>query len=331
MRYSTVILASISTFAIASAAPSPTGSDRSSTPERTPREAALESLLAERGTPEQLESAIENARKNGVGPQTLLEARFLYHVDRNDEEKIAAMVPEFVKLRDDFKPGESAIFGQKEDWLAVIEYAQAIAAIRKGDKAAFKTHITEAFWLSPQQAAAFAPRIERLRLEEAMANVKIDFTMKLTPLGVGGDPVPLGKSLKGKKAMLLHFWSPESTECEASLPDFAATAELLASHGVAVVSLSPPGPPDFLTKSTAMITPLKGKNAGEWFVDSTVTPLARDLRITNLPAMVVVSDTGKILFNGHPADDRFWNELKKIDARFVRPDAAREQDEKAKK
>ncbi len=331
MRYSTVILAWIAAIVIAPAAPAPTDSGSSSAPQRPPREAALESLLSERGTPEQLETAIENARKNGVGAQTILEVRFLYHVDRNEEEKIAAMVPEFLKLRDDFKPGESAIFGQKEDWLAVIEYAQAIAAIRKGDKVAFKTHITEAFWLSPQQATAFAPSVERLRLEEAMASVKIDFSMKLAPLGTGGDPVPLEKSMKGKKAMLFHFWSPESTECEASLPDFATTAELLASNGVAVVSLVPPGPAEFLTKATAMINPLKGKNAGEWFIDSTATPLARDLRIKNLPAMVVVSDAGKILFNGDPADDGFWNALKKIDAHLVRPDADEKQDEKTKK
>ena len=331
MRCPTVILAWIAGSAIASAAPTPPGSGPSSAPERPPREAAIESLLAERGTPERLEAAIENARKNGVGAQTILEARFLYHVDRNDEEKIAAMVPEFLKLRDDFKPGESAIFGQKEDWLAVIEYAQAIAAIRKGDKAAFKTHITEAFWLSPQQAAAFAPHVERLRLEEAMAGVKIDFSIKLAPLGTGGDPVPMGKSMKERKALLLHFWSPESSECEASLPDFATTAELLASNSVAVVSLVPSGPPDFLTKATAMIDPLKGKNAGEWFIDSTATPLARDLRIRNLPAVVLVSDTGKILFNGDPADDRFWDALKKIDAHLIRPDAAVHPDEKTKK
>ncbi|MEI6175577.1 MAG: hypothetical protein WCS43_01690 [Verrucomicrobiota bacterium] len=331
MCYSTVILAWIAAIAIAPAAPSITDSGSSSAPQRPPREAALESLLSERGTPEQLEAAIENARKNGVSAQTILEARFLYHVDRNEEEKIAAMVPEFLKLRDDFKPGESAIFGQKEDWLAVIEYAQAIAAIRKGDKLAFKTHITEAFWLSPQQATAFAPNVERLRLEEAMASVKIDFFMKLAPLGTGGDPVPLEKSMKGKKAMLFHFWSPESTECEASLPDFATTAELLASNGVAVVSLVPPGPVEFLTKAIAMIDPLKGKNAGEWFIDSTAAPLARDLRIKNLPAVVVVSDTGKILFNGDPADDGFWIALKKIDAHLVRPDAGKKQDEKTKK
>lgn len=323
MRNFHLALVWIAAFAIAPAAPSQTP-----VPTVTPREKALERLLSERGTPEQMEAVIEIARKNGVGEQTLLEARFLYHVDRNEDEKIAAMVPEFLKLRDDFKPGESAIFGQKEDWLAVIEYAQAIAAIRKGDKAAFKTHITEAFWLSPQQAGAFAPRIERLRLDEAMAGVKIDFTIRLSPLGTGGDPVALEKSMKGKKAMVLHFWSPESTECEASLPDFVSTAELLASNGVAMVSLTPPGPAEFLTKATTMINPLKGKNAGEWFIDSTAAPLARDLRIRNLPTMAVVSDTGKILFNGDPADDGFWNTLKKIDARIIRPDSHGKHDDK---
>ena len=56
-----------------------------------------------------------------------------------------------------------------------------------------------------------------------MRAVKIDFAIKLVPLAAG-EPVALVKLIAGKKALLLHFWSPQSRECEASLPDFVATA-----------------------------------------------------------------------------------------------------------
>lgn len=290
-------------------------------PASSARETALENLLSERRSNEAFDACIAAARKAGVSEQAVLEARFLFHVDRGEDAAIAAMLPDFLKHRDDFKPEDSAVFGVKEDWLAVVEYVQAIDALGKGDKSGFKKHITEAFWLGPRQAAAFAPHIERLRLEEAMASVKIDFASALTPLA-GGDPVGLGKLMDGKKALLLHFWSPLSSECEASIPDFVKTAGVLQSNGIAVASLVPPAPPESLARGRTMVLPHAAKPCGAWLVDSADKPLSRELRIQNLPNMVIVSPEGGILFNGDPTDAAFWDVLKKIDARIVRPESS---------
>jgi hypothetical protein len=292
----------------------------------SPREAALDNLLAERESPKALKAAIAAARKAGVSEQAILEARFLYHVDHREDEAIAAMLPEFLKQRDGFKLEDSAIFGVKEDWLAVIAYVQAIDALAKGDKDAFKNHITEAFWLSPRQASAFAPHIERMRLEETMRSVKIDFATKLMPLAPG-DPVALETLIAGKKALLFHFWSPLSRECEVGMPDFIASAIEFSANDVAVVSLLPGDSPKLLTDARAMIRPLGDKPPGAWLIDPKEPSLARDLRIQNLPTMVLVSPTGKILFNGDPTDQEFWEALKKIDARIKRPQSAREESE----
>lgn len=285
------------------------------------REAALDGLLSERESIAALDAMVANARKAGVSEQAILEARFLYHVDRREDEAIAAMLPEFLKQREVFKLEDSAIFGVKEDWLAVVEYVQAIAALEKGDKAGFKQHITEAFWLGPRQAAAFAPHIERLRLEESMRSVRIDFSSSLKPMNAGG-PVVLGSLIEGRKAMLLHFWSPQSPECEAAMPDFARTAALLLSNGVAVVSLIPSQSPEVQADARKMILPYAAKPCGSWLVDPLEKSLARDLRIQNLPTMVIVSSDGGILFNGDPTDDQFWEALKKINADIVRPESA---------
>ena len=286
------------------------------------REAALEKILAERGSPEALAAAIAAARKAGVGEQAILEARFLYHVDRREDRAIAAMLPDFLKQRDSFKLEDSSIFGVKEDWLAVVEYAQALAALGRDDKAAFKKHITEAFWLSPRQAAAFAPNIERLRLDDCMRALRIDFSVKPAALSTG-EPVALGGIIKGKKAMLLHFWSPWSRECEASMPDFIATAGLLTDHDIAVVSLLADDPGQLSADARAMIRPHVGKPAGAWLIDPKSQPLARELRVRNLPTMVLVSTEGTILFNGDPAEAGFWEALKKIDSRLARPESNR--------
>lgn len=285
----------------------------------SPREVALDNLLSERDSAKALDEAITAARKAGISDQAILEARFLYHVDRREDDDIAAMLPEFVKQRENFKLSDSAVFSVKEDWLAVNEYVEAIAALKKGDKGGFKSHITEAFWLSPRQASAFAPHIDRMRLEESMRAVKIDFDTKLAALS--GDAVSLKKLMDGKKAMIMQFWSPASRECEASLPDYAITAKALGEKGIAMVSILPEDSEKILTDARAMIQPLGANPPGAWLVDQKEKPFARDLRVQSLPAFVLISNEGHILFNGDPTDDGLWDALKKIDARIVRPDS----------
>jgi len=283
-----------------------------------PKRAALERLLSERGAPDTFEAAIKKAREQGIADQAILEARFLYYVDRREDEKIAAMLPEFLKRKDDFKLEESEIFAVKEDWLAVVEYVQAISDLQKNDRAGFKKHITEAFWLSPRQASAFAPHIDRLRMEEAMRTVKIDGNVKLPSL-LAKDPVELGALMRDHKALLLHFWSPWSRESESSMPDFKVTATELEKHKVAVASLLAESTPEAQKDAKEIIKGLGDKPPGVWLLDSEKDSLQRLLRVQNLPTMVLVSPEGSVIFNGHPSEDELWDALSKLAPEVKRP------------
>jgi thioredoxin-related protein len=299
---------------------SPVGSQVPADPQPSAREIALDNLLSERESERAFQSVVADARKNGISEQAILEARFIYHVDRNEDDAIAALLPEFTKLRDSFRIEDSAIFGLKEDWLAVSEYVQAIAALKKGDKDAFKSHITEAFWLSPKQASAFAPHIERMRLEEAMQRVKIDFEIKFKALA-SGEATALKSLMGDQKAMILHFWSPASRECEESMADFITTAKALTKMKITFVSILPEDSADTLTKARTMIQPLGANAPGSWLIDQKENPLARELRVQALPSFILVSNEGRILFNGAPVDDGLWDALKKIDQQIKRPDS----------
>ncbi len=288
-------------------------------PGMSPRDVALDNLLSERESEAALDKVIGDARKNGISEQAILEARFLFHVDRNEDAAIASMLPDFIKRGADFKIADSAIFTVKEDWLAVIEYVQAIDSLHKGDKVAFKSHITEAFWLSPRQASAFAPHIDRMRLEESMKSVKIDFETRLRSLS-NGDAVVLKSLLESKKAMLFHFWSPANGESQASMPDYAITAKALGSAGIAMVSILPDDSPKFLTDARAAIQPLGANPPGAWLIDRKENPLALMLRVQAFPTFVVISNTGAILFNGEPDDDSLWEILHKLDPAIIRPE-----------
>ena len=286
------------------------------------RESTMDRLLSVRDSNQALDAAVDAARKNHISEQAILEARFLYHIDRHEDDAIAAMLPEFLKQREVFKIEDSAIFSIKEDWLAVTEYVQAIASLKKGDKAGFKNHITEAFWLSPRQASAFAPHIDRMRLEESMRQVTIDFETTLLPL-VGNEAVTLHKLMAGKKAMLFHFWSPASRECESSLPDYAVTAKALDEKGIAMVSILSSDSPEILTNARKMIQPLDPNFPGAWLMDRKEKSFAQDLRIQALPTFVLITGEGRILFNGDPTEDGLWDALKKIDPLIIRPQAAK--------
>lgn len=283
-----------------------------------PKRAALERMLSERGDEATFERTVADAVAQGVHEQAVLEARFLYFVDKRDDAKLAGLLPAFLERRGKFRLQDSEIFAVTEDWLAVVEYVQAIAALRKDDRDAFKKHITEAFWLSPRQGSAFAPHIDRLRLDDAMRRVRIDPELLLGSLLADGE-ISIGAIAKDKKALLIHFWSPWSRECEDSMPDFKIVAGELARHAVAVVSILAEGSPEVIGDAREMIASLGDPPPGLWLRDREKAPLHRTLRVQSVPTMALVSPDGRVLFNGHPAEDRLWEELARIAPGIKRP------------
>ena len=280
-------------------------------------------MLEERGSPNDFEASVKRARSLGVSEQAVLEARFLYQVDRGDDDGLVAMLPDFLARRDRFQPEDSEIFAVREDWLAVVEYVQALAALKKKDYDAFKKHITEAFWLSPRQGNAFAPHIDRLRLDEAMRDIRIDPKTRLEALDAR-EPVELAGLMKERKALLLHFWSPWSRECEDSLPDFKAVALELQRHQIAVASMLAESEPEARKDARELIATLGTPPPGAWLIDEGRHSPSRMLRIQNLPTMVLLSTEGRVLFNGHPSEERLWQELAKLAPDIARPPLRKE-------
>ncbi|MCP5536024.1 MAG: hypothetical protein H7A51_07280 [Akkermansiaceae bacterium] len=317
-----ILLLLTCTLAVAQETPAPVSPELPGASEQPslpadPKEAAMEKLFASMGE-DGFDAALEQAGKAGIHPQVLLEARFLHLIDRRDTPGLAAMAPEFTEKKDAFDPDSSEVFSVKEDWQAVVHYTQALAALEKGDKAGFKKHITEAFWLSPRQAQAFAPHIDQLRLEEAMQSVTLDPT-RMMQAQDGGKPSTLGELMKGHKATVIHFWSPMSQEVQVNLPDFVLTTQSCKDQNIAVLSVLVGQYPNILEDAESIRKEDAAKAQCVWLSDSNKKSLAGILRITDIPTMVIVSAEGKILFNGHPSDEKFWQTIQKIAPDFKRP------------
>ena len=124
---------------------------------------------------------------------------------------------------------------------------------------------------------------------------------------------------ENNQALLLHFWSPWSDESEAAMPDFSVTAKALDSNNIAVVSILPDDSVKALAAARTSLKQLGAKPPGAWLVDRPSPSLSRELRVQSLPTMVLVATDGRILFNGHPADDGLWQALQKINPAIHRP------------
>ena len=289
-----------------------------------PRDELIASLLSEREGA-RFQDFLTQAKALDLPRQVRVEARFLYHVDKGEHALIAAMVPELEALRRDFSPNSSEIFSQVEDFEAIISYAKALGALETGDDAAFKSHITEAFWLSPQQAGAFAPHIERFRIAALMKTLRLDLERPLKALNAEADFLPRNLlEAADSEALVLHFWSPWSREVELSMEDFKRTSAVLQKADIPLISvLLGGGGEDIITDARA-VAQEHAASKGHWVVDHETSPLAASLRVSRLPTMVIVAKDGSIRFNGSPVEAAFWDQLRAIDPSLRRPARAAE-------
>ncbi|TAG09252.1 MAG: hypothetical protein EAZ42_07390 [Verrucomicrobia bacterium] len=282
------------------------------------KEQVLEVLFSERDSSEAFAKAVEQAKHAGLNDQAILEARFLYFIDLQDDVAVAGLLPEFLQMSDQFLLENSEIFAFKDDWLAVIEYIRAIAKLQAGDKPGFKRHITEAFWLSPRQASAFGVHIQRMRLAEVIESVVIDFNRRFAPLD-SGEAIPLKQLQEGRRALLIYFWSPASRQSEALLPDFLTMAATLESSNIGVIALLANPSDSLIVSAREMLGSISLKKPGSWLLDSKSDSFANILRLDSFPYACLISQQGNILFAGDLSESALWDELRKIAPEIQRP------------
>lgn len=277
--------------------------------------------LFETRDPKAFEAAELSAAQAGVKDQILVEARFLFIVDQNDDQALAAYSKILLEQKEKFNVDDSLIFAVPEDFHAIVEYSLAVAALQKNDRASFKKHITEAFWLSPAQASIFGKLIDQERMSATMDKLTIDLSRTLPSQTLKVKSKPLNAHIGESKAIVLHFWSPWARESQESMNDFYTTASELQKNKIPVASVLLSGAPESRQDADLFVKENSAKTTASWLVDFDQKTLGSRLRIQAFPTVALISNEGKILFNGHPSQDNFWSELIKIAPKIKQPTA----------
>jgi len=277
-------------------------------------QALVQRLFTEEMSQEALQELAKEANKAGVPRQNIIEAKLVWGLRHQDTAFLLKILPEIEIMATSFDPAIAAVLKNVEAVKSFISYIKALKAGEAKDEDAFKQNILEAIWLNPQQAPVFTQSIEKFRREAKMAALVVDLKIPLTTSM--GEATTLQDQLGAKKALLLDFWASWCGPCMQLMPALKQKAEALSSHGIVVAAMNKD---DEKPESTAEGIRQQLNTSMPWLVEPAERPYTKQLEVESIPRMILISPTGKVLFNGHPEDPALWVALKKIDATIEAP------------
>lgn len=273
--------------------------------------------------PEEFDAAVKRAKELGMHKQVILEATFLFYVDTENYKGIASLNTEFQDHLKKFDLDESKIFATQEQWQSVIEYSLALQALENDDEAKFKEHIKEAYWLSPETATAFSHHISERRNKKIMQQITIAPDRELLTLD-DLKPITFKELIKDDEALILRFWSPWNQEIDTSYPLIESAALQCAGKKITFASILLENDEQLIIDAKEIIAETKPALASQWLIDTEKKSLTKELRISDLPTLVIITKEGRIAFHGKASNDAFWMTLNKINPKIKKPTATNE-------
>ena len=256
----------------------------------------------------EMDSAVAAARAAGLSNQAILEARLIFGIQNDDTALISTLIPDLEEVALDFKPHNSP-GGLKsvEQFRGLTCFARAMKAAEDRDEDEFRAQIAEGIWKFPQQAAMFGNLVVKFQLNERMSHLTVDFAMPLTQST--GETTTLSDLLGTQKALMLEFWSSQGEEKLSSLSGLLKRAGYLKTLGIAAAGVN-------IDAKDGDIAAEKVREQHKiqfpWVVEQRERSVTRLLDVASLPRVVLISQQGRVLFNGNPDDPGFGKALRRI-------------------
>jgi hypothetical protein len=272
------------------------------------RESTMIEKLTSAKTEEALNAAADEAKKEGLPRQMVVEAKLVFGMQTQNTPLLVALLPELEAVALDFKPSNSISgLSTVEQFRGLIAYARAMNALDKKNADDFQEFITEGFWNFPQQAALFGDAVAKFQLEEKMARWSVDFGTQV--LVSGGKVTTLGSVLGVQKALLVVFWAGTSAASDKVLPTLQGLANHLKPFNITVAGLNV----DYLdAESTAEKKRAEHQITIPWLVEGKDRTLSRQLEVTSLPRALLITQQGRVIFHGPPQGVSLWKALKRV-------------------
>ncbi len=254
---------------------------------------------------EQFGQIAAEARAAGFSEQSILEAKLLYCIKRNDTGSMSELLPQLDASLAGWKEQNSALFRERAELESLIHLAKSAVANKAGDEAAFECEMKEAFWANPSLASILAERIIAFRNRKALRELVLP--MDLTMEKSSGGTTTLRELAKGQKALLLDFWASWCLPCMSSMGELQKRTEKLGPQGIRVVGMNTE-----TDRAKAEKAWTGKKMSAPCLIEPKERPLTMMLKVDAIPRMALITPDGKIEFNGHPEDSELESVLDRV-------------------
>ncbi len=245
----------------------------------------------------ELEEFATRAAAVKVPDQTIAEARLAYGIrTRTLDEHLKETVRQLDNLCEKllWRKEDSRLFNSSEEAEGVLSFAHALIAAQAKDEPKYEEYMKQAFWLNPEAGPVLAGELRTHREMGSLLNLTIPMHKHLKTSA--GQDLTLDDLATGKKALLFIFWTTDNPVSLALIDQLKANAAKLSRADVETVWINVQD----ARGSAESVRKARDIKPTVWLVDSEERPLARLLRVDNLPRAVLVDPYGRVHYHGYP-------------------------------
>ena len=260
-------------------------------------------------------AAAKSAEAAGMSKQQVAEGKLLYGIRNEDASYLASVITEIETAAIGFTPQQSISgISSIEQLRGLIAYARALIALDGEDQEEFRKQIEKGFWLFPEQASLFGRVVAREQMKERMNYLRIDFASTL--LDASGNEVSLSQLLGNGRGVLCFCWRASTIAESKALQSLLSAAPSLKKADVTLVGVN-------MDKPNGDIVARDFQKANKisipWLAEPSGSPFSQMWEIGQTTRAVLISERGRILFNGVPNEPAMWKAITELSPGYEPP------------